>query len=149
MRRAEDRRERIAQLVRQHRQELLAAPHAFLHLQLGLTPLGDVEERHHCANHFALPDDRVAPVFRGERRTIGAPEHLVVDVRLLAMAHRLVDRRLFRRIRRAVGPGVMNERVHLLANERRRRFITQEPRTGGIAEDAGAAEIDAVDRFGG
>ena len=85
----------------------------------------------------------------GNDDAVRAPEHLVVDVRLLPMAHRLVDRRLFRRIRRAVRPRVMNQRVHLLADECRRRVVAEQPRTGGIAEDADAAEIDAVDRFGG
>ena len=78
---AEDRGQRIAQLVRQHRQELLAPPHAVLNLLLRLAPLGDVEERHDRADHLVAAEDRMAPVLGRERRAVGAPEHFVLDVR--------------------------------------------------------------------
>ena len=82
---AQDRRQRVAQLVREHREELLAAPDPFVNFGLGAAPLGDVEERHDGADDFVVADDRMAPVFGVEARAVGAPQHLVVHVRLFAV----------------------------------------------------------------
>ena len=89
---AQNRGQRVAQLVRQHRQELLAPADAFLNLFFDLLALRDVEERDHRADQLVVADDRVAPILRGERGAVGAPQHLVVDVGLLAVAHRVEDR---------------------------------------------------------
>ena len=146
---AENRGQRVAQLVRQHRQELLAALDAFLDLLFGLPPLGDIEERHHRADQLAFSHDRMAPVLGGKARAVRPPQHLVVDMRFLPMAHRLVDRRLLWRIRRPVAFGVVDEGMQLFPDQGGRRVVAEEARARWIAEDADATQIDAVDRFRG
>jgi hypothetical protein len=37
--------------------------------------------------------------------------------------------------------------MHLLADQRRRRLVAEQPRAGRVAEDADAVQIDAVDRL--
>jgi hypothetical protein len=120
-RRAQDRRQRIAQLVRQHRQEVLAPLRRFLQVSFGLAPFRDVEERDDGADHLVVLDDRVAPVLRRERRAVGAPQHLVVDVEAFAMAHRLEYGRVLRRVRRPVGLRVVDERMNRFADQIRGR----------------------------
>ncbi len=148
LRRTQDRGKRVAQLVREHRQELLAAAHALLQLGFRRTPLGDIEERHHGADHLVVAHDRVAPVLRRERGAVRAPEHFAVDVRRLAVAHRVEDRRLLRRIRRAVRPGVMNRADASACRSAppasRSRAVRAQ---AAVTKDADARRVDAVDRL--
>ena len=50
---------------------------------------------------------------------------------------------------RAVRPAVMDQRMHLPADQRRRRVVAEQPRARRVAERADAAQIDAVDRLRG
>ena len=97
---------------------------------------------------FDSAEDRMAPVFGRKRGAVGPPEHFVLDVRPFAGPQRLENRRLLRRVRRAIRPRVVNQRVHLPADERGGRFVAKKPRARGVAERADPAEIDAVDRLG-
>ena len=45
-------------------------------------------------------------------------------------------------------PRVMDQRVHLPADQRGGRVVAEQPRARGVAEHADAAQVDAVDRFG-
>ena len=49
--------------MREHGEELFAAAHAFLYFLLGVTPLGDVQERHDRSDDVAVSEDRMTPVF--------------------------------------------------------------------------------------
>src|SRR5581483_2585827 len=119
--------------------ELFTAPDAVLNLLLLAPPFGDVEKRDHRTDHFAVAEDRMTPIFGRKRRTVGTPEDLVVHVRALAVPHRFEDRRLLRRVGGAVGLRVVNQRVHLLADERGGRIVAQRAGARAVAEDTGAA----------
>src|SRR5688572_23459830 len=89
----------------------------------------------------------MAPVLGRKRRAVQAPDHFVLDVRAFAMAHRLKDWRVLRRVRRAVGTRVVYQLMHLTPGQLF-RLAAEETRAGAVREDADAAQIDAVDGLG-
>ena len=110
--------------------------------------LGDVQKSHHRADDGAIAANRIAPVFDREGRAVRPPEHLIIAVDPLAPSKRLDDGALFLRIRRAVGPGVVSQAMHILAQELIRIGVTQEPDTSRVGECALSLLIDLVNGLG-
>ena len=117
-------------------------------LLVGLPALGDVAEHDHGADQAAAIADRGRGVFDEEACAVLAPEHLAVDLMHGAVAEGGVDRAMDRRIMRAVGMGVMHDRMHVLADQ----FLglpAQHAFGRRIDEGGLAVGIDAVDAFAG
>src|SRR5579883_731835 len=79
------------------------------------TPFGDVVEGHDRADDLILLTNRGAGVLDDEAIPIFSPEHLVAGVVNLAILEGTVDRTLVNRIGAAVGTGMVNRGVEILA----------------------------------
>ena len=84
---------------------------------LRLAALGDVDQRHHRPLHHAVLLDRVAGVFNVEGAAVGAPEQPVADAAGQALAEGLENRAVGLRVVAAVGMGVVDQRVHVAADD--------------------------------
>src|SRR4029434_1972183 len=89
----------------------------------------------------------MAPVLRREAAAVRAPNHFVPDMSADSAAHGVEYGRLFRRGGCAGLRRVMNQRMHLFADEHGRRLVAEETSAGGVTERAYAAQVYAVDRL--
>jgi hypothetical protein len=115
---------------------------------LGLAPGADVDQGDHRALHQAMLDDRVAGVLGVEGGAVGTPEHLVVDAAGPALAEGLEDRAVGLRVVPAVGMGVVDQLVHVAADDRIGR-PAQHLRRAAVDEDAAAGHVEAEDALAG
>ena len=79
---------------------------------------GDVDERDDAEDQLAVTVQRVRPVLGGEAVAVRAPDDLVFHVRALLLAERLVDLAVLHGVRLTAGLRVVDQRVHVLAQQR-------------------------------
>ncbi len=141
------RRRRVVQLVGEARRKLTQRGHLLPLAQLFLdaTPVADVDECDHATHQLAVTLHRVRPVLGRKGLAIRAEHHLIIDVRPLVLPKRLVDAALLDRVRLPVGPGVVHQVVHVLAQQLVDAVVAQQPGAGGVGERAVAVQIDPVD----
>ena len=141
-----ERGERSAQLVGDGGDELV------LHAVEGAA-LGGVGEGDDYADGFAGfvcrsadsdLDLRAGDVFDGEAGAVLAPEDLVGDADGVEVADAVLDGALFGGIGSAVGAGVVDELVHVAAEEFF-GLVAEHLRGGGVDDGDVAVEVDAVD----
>jgi len=76
------------------------------------------------------------------------PENFVVDVRALVPPKRPGDSALLLRVGSPVFPGMMEQFVHVTAQELARVRVAQESSTRRVGEGAAASEVDPINRLG-
>ena len=117
-------------------------------LLVGFMTLADVAEHDHRADQHAVVANRRRCVVDPERRTVLAPEFLVVDLMHCAVAEGGVDRAFVVVIMRAVGMGMMHLGMHVVADQFFR--LPAEHAFGRRIDEGGLAlGIDTVDAFAG
>ena len=98
---------------------LISKQAAFLLLALPqrlfrLFPLRDIDEGDDGAEGSTLPKYRMGPKLHGKARAVLSPINLIVSMNALAVLKTYVNGALLDRIRRAVFPGVVFQRMHVL-----------------------------------
>jgi hypothetical protein len=96
---------------------LLKPGQRLLLLRLRLQAFGDVREGDDRPDDLAALSHRDGPVLRREAGSVGPPEHLVVDVGALAGLIGTVDSAVLHRIGRSVRVRVVDQVVHVLAEQ--------------------------------
>src|SRR5229473_1213166 len=113
-----------------------------------LLALGNIEKGHHRTHGFLAAPDRITLVFGRETGAVGPPQHVLVAVHALALAHGSVNRALLLGIGPSVRAGVVRQFVHILAQQIARPVVTEHVSAGRIAERAVALGIYAKNRLG-
>ena len=117
-------------------------------LRLRPAAAGDVAEGDDRAGDLVPLADRGADVFDGKAAAVLAPEDVLVDPMDRAVAGRGLDRALLAWIGGTVRAGVVDQLVHLAADDLG-RGVAGHRRRGGIDEGGVTGAIDAVDAVGG
>src|SRR6185369_8041662 len=84
---------------------------------IGAQTLSDVAECNDGSDHLPILKDWRSGVFGRKPRSIFTPENLVAYHSMFTVLRRLVHAALFPRERRTISMGIVNERMHRLANE--------------------------------
>ncbi len=92
---------------------------------------------------------RIGPVLGREALTVGPPDDFISDVYSFALYEGLIDPAVFHGIRLSTWPCVVNQRMHILAQQIFIAFVAQHVHAGRIGERAVACEVDAVDPLAG
>ena len=132
----EDRRERIAEIMAEHAREALSDARDRRQLFPGASLFGYVDEVDHRAEEVALAAERRRRVDDPDRRTVCAPEHLVFEPYRPPLAEGLEDRAFPFGIRASIGVRVVDDVVHLPAEQLFRRREAKHPEAGWIDERA-------------
>ena len=116
-----------------------------------LVPLAlrDVDERYNRPDDPALGSNRIRPVFGREARPVRPPENFVIEVRIAALLEGLEDPTFVNGKRRAVGAVVVDQVVHVAAQQFAGVLVAQHSDAGGVAESAVSLDVQTVDRLRG
>src|ERR1700730_5698823 len=109
--------------------------------------LGDVQKGDHCANNLLPLALGIGPVFSRKTSSFGVPQHFSVDVDALSGLQCPHNSTCFCRELRADSTRVMNQIVHIPAEEIFDALIPQSAKTGWVAESAAAFEVNSVNGF--
>jgi hypothetical protein len=93
-------------------------------------------------------EEGIRRVIGGETRPIAPPQDFVLEPAPLPMLERLEARALLLGVRRAVRTAVVDERVHIPADQLF-RSVAEHPRSGAVDKRAAALQIDPIDALTG
>src|SRR5580693_8143494 len=114
-----------------------------------LLPLRDIHEGDDGAECFTLPKYRMRPKLHRKTGAVLSPIDLIVSMNILAALKTYINGALLDRIRSAVRPGVMFQRVHVLPEQFGRIVVSQQPHRRRIAEKASTFGIATKDPLRG
>src|SRR6476660_9302357 len=100
------------------------------------------------ADDAAVTASRVGPILDPNAGPVGAPKNVALRVSAFARQKGPVDRALFLRVRRPVRPPVMDQGVHVLADDLARVRVAEQADAGGVAKGAPTREVEPADRLG-
>src|SRR5580658_258336 len=114
-----------------------------------LFPLRDVDEGNDGSDGSTLPNYGMGPKLHGETGTILSPIDLVISMNALAVLKTYINRAFLDRIRLAIRPSVMVQRMHILPQQLGRVVISKQAYRGRITEKASAFGIATKDSLRG
>src|SRR5258708_12450772 len=91
----------------------------------------------------------IGPVFSRETFSFGVPQDFFVDVDALSGLQRPHNSTCFCREHRAIATKVMNQLVHILAEEIVGTLISQSAKTGSVAECTPPFQSNSINTFSG
>ena len=109
--------------------------------------LADIDGCDHATNKFSVPPLRMRPGFDGIAAAVFSPKDLL-GMTAFAFSECLIGFALFDGKRGAVGVGVMHQIVHVLPQNFVRRVVSQNTKTGWVAEGGASLKVDAKDPLG-
>src|SRR3984957_16138739 len=109
----------------------------------------DIEKRNDSTHNLLPFPLGIAPVFSRETGAIRSPQYLVVHVVSFPGARCPQNSALFRGERCPISTSLMDQMMHVLAQEFVSVLIPQKAKTGWIAERATALEINSINGIGG
>src|SRR3984957_4337387 len=108
----------------------------------------DIEKRNDSTHNLPPFPLGIAPVFSRETGAIRSPQSLVVDVVSFPSARCPQDSTVFRGERCPISTSLMDQMMHILAEEFVRSFISQNTKASGVAKGAAAFEITSINGLG-
>src|SRR5690348_4373330 len=113
-----------------------------LNTLLRLLAHGHVYEGNHRSHDLSAFALRICPVFHRKGGAIRLPEHVIIKVHLLPLAQRLADRAFLRWKRLSIGARMMDERVHVAAEQLVRMLVAEQAETRRIAKGAATLNVN-------
>ena len=111
----------------------------------GLTSFGDIDEGEHRADQLVTAPHWVRPVLGRKARSVFVPHHFVVGVYTAAFSECLEYAAIGHRVRIAVGSRVMDEIVHVLAQQFVGVVEAEQSDARRVGERTAAVHVDPVD----